>query len=72
MKIVAACVLALMLFSTHASAVTYYQIGNECKLDIDQYCKNIPKIRLRDLRQCLAAHEKDLFPRCKDHYKEAK
>jgi hypothetical protein len=72
MKAAAIGALVLVALSTNANAITYYAIANECKFDIDQYCKTIPKTRLRELRQCLAKHEKDLFPRCKDHYKEAK
>jgi hypothetical protein len=72
MKVIAASVFALILLSSGAQAVTYYSIAVICKFDIDQYCKNIPKIRLRDLKECLAKHDKDLFPRCQDHYKEAK
>ncbi len=62
----------VLLWAVPASATTYYAIGVVCKLDIEQYCKGITKNRIRDLRECLAKHEKDLFPRCQDHYKEAK
>jgi len=72
MKVVAASILAFILLSSRANAITTYNIAVICKFDIEQYCKGIPKTRIRDLRQCLANHEKDLFPRCQDHYKEAK
>ncbi len=72
MKVIAAAVLALALLPSGAQAQTRYSIGLVCKLDIDQYCKGIPNIRIRDLRECLAKHEKDLMPRCQDHYKEAR
>ncbi len=72
MKVIAASVFALILLPPAAYAVTTYPIAVVCKFDIEQYCKNIPKIRIRELRECLASHEKDLFPRCQDHYKEAK
>jgi hypothetical protein len=72
MKFAAASVLALVFWAQEANATTHYNIAIVCKFDIDQYCKKIPKIRIRELRQCLAKHEKDLFPQCQDHYKEAK
>ena len=72
MRIIAASLLALMLTMPAAEAITHYNIKIVCKFDIDQYCKKIPKARIRDLRECLAKHEKDLFPQCQDHYKEAK
>ena len=72
MRIIAASVLALMVTMPAAEAITMYNIMKVCKFDIDQYCKGIPKARIRDLRACLGKHEKDLFPQCQDHYKEAK
>ncbi len=72
MKVIATSILAFILLSSGARAVTYYSIAQVCKFDMDQYCKGIDKRRIRDLRECLAKHEKDLFPRCQDHYKEAK
>ena len=72
MKALVASVLALVLLSSGARAVTTYNIDYVCKFDIEQYCKNIKKTRIRDLRECLAKHEKDLFPSCQDHYKEAR
>jgi hypothetical protein len=71
MKAITAGAAFLVFFAPCADAITRYQIAVECKFDMDQYCKGIPKSRLRDLRECLAKHEKDLFPRCQDHYKEA-
>ncbi len=73
MKLFAAPVLALVLPCLPAQAgVTTYNIGLICKMDIEQYCKSVPKNRIRDLRECLAKHDKDLFPNCQDHYKEAR
>ena len=72
MRAVAASVLALGCLSLEAKATTVYSIAIICKFDIEQYCKTIPKIKIRELRECLGKHEKDLFPRCQDHYKEAK
>jgi hypothetical protein len=72
MRFLAASALAFAFLSSEARAVTYYNIAIVCKFDIEQYCKKIPKIRIRELRECLAKHEKNLFPQCQDHYKEAK
>jgi hypothetical protein len=72
MRFLAASALAFAVLSSEASALTTYNISVICKFDIEQYCKNIPKVRIRELRECLAKHEKDLFPRCQDHYKEAR
>ena len=73
MKTVAASALILVLLTSAAgAAVTTYNIALICGFDIDQYCKTIPRKRIRDLRACLAQHEQDLFPRCQDHYKDAK
>ncbi len=72
MKVIVASVFALILLPPAAYAVTTYAIAIVCKFDIEQYCKGIDKKRIRDLRECLAKHERDLFPRCQDHYKEAK
>jgi hypothetical protein len=72
MRIIAALAIAFAFLSSEANATTAYNIAVVCKFDIDQYCKKIPKIRIRELRECLAKHEKDLFPRCQDHYKEAR
>ncbi|MGO8954098.1 MAG: hypothetical protein ACLPWS_17160 [Rhodomicrobium sp.] len=72
MKAVAASLLALALLSPGAHAQTYYSILKVCKFDIEQYCKDIKKARIRELRECLANHHKDLFPNCQDHYKEAR
>jgi hypothetical protein len=72
MRFLAASALVFTFFSSEVKATTYYNIAVVCKFDIDQYCKGIPKVRIRELRQCLAKHEKNLFPQCQDHYKEAK
>jgi hypothetical protein len=72
MRFLSALVLAFAFLSSEAKATTYYNIMAICKFDIEQYCKKIPRVKIRELRECLAKHEKDLFPRCQDHYKEAK
>jgi hypothetical protein len=73
MRFLAASALIFAFLPSGAKAgVTTYNIAVECKFDIEQYCKKIPKIKIRELRECLAKHEKDLFPRCQDHYKEAR
>jgi hypothetical protein len=72
MRFLAAWALAFAFLPSGAKAATTYNIAAVCKFDIEQYCKHIPKVRIRELRQCLAKHEKDLFPRCQDHYKEAR
>jgi Cysteine rich repeat len=73
MKVKAAAIAALILLPSGAWAVgTTYNISKVCKFDIEQYCKDIPKTRIRDLRECLAKHDKDLFPQCQDHYMQAK
>jgi hypothetical protein len=64
--------IALMLVSPEANAITVYSIAQVCRMDIEQYCKAVPKTRIRDLRECLQKHERDLFPQCQDHYKEAR
>lgn len=72
MKVISASVLALALIASSAHAQTRYSLQGICAFDIQQYCKDIRKTRLRELKECLAKHEKDLFPRCQDNYKEAK
>ncbi|MGO9543820.1 MAG: hypothetical protein ACLPPF_03390 [Rhodomicrobium sp.] len=72
MKIIAASMLVFILLPTGTQAQTAYAINKVCKFDIEQYCRSIPKTRIRDLKECLAKHEKDLFPNCQDHYKIAK
>jgi hypothetical protein len=72
MRFLAALALAFAFLPLEADAATTYNIAAICRFDIEQYCKNIPKVRIRELRQCLAKHEKNLFPRCQDHYKEAR
>jgi hypothetical protein len=72
MRFLAASALVFAFLSSEANAVSYYNITVVCKFDIEQYCKGIPKVRIRELRQCLAKHEKNLFPQCQDHYKEAR
>jgi hypothetical protein len=72
MKVISASVLALALLSSSVQAQTRYPIGDVCKFDIEQYCKDIRKTRIRELKECLAKHEKNLFPRCQDNYKDAR
>ncbi len=72
MKALAAPVLALALLAAGAQAQTRYSFDDICKYDIQQYCKDIRRARIRDLKACLAKHEKDLFPRCLENYKDAK
>lgn len=73
MKAIYALVLGLALSPSSAqAAATGYSISAICKFDIEQYCKAIRKTRIRELRECLAQHDKDLFPQCQDHYREAK
>ena len=73
MRTFAALALSVVLVSTaNAQSGTVYHIAQICGFDIQQYCKGIPSKRIRDLKECLAKHEKDLMPRCQDHYKEAR
>jgi hypothetical protein len=72
MKAMAALLLALAFLTSGAEAQSRFGIGDVCKFDIEQYCKEIRKARIKALRECLAKHEKQLFPRCQDHYREAK
>jgi hypothetical protein len=71
MKALAALFLALALLPASALADSSYGLAEACKFDIEQYCKDIRKTRIRELKKCLAEHEKGLFPRCQDHYKNA-
>lgn len=54
------------------AAVTTYRLFDICKFDYEQYCKKIDKKRKNEIKSCLAEHEKDLLPRCQDHYKQAR
>jgi hypothetical protein len=76
MRIFAALALSFALFS-HAQAQSsgggsVYHIAEICAFDIQQYCKGIRSKRIRDLKECLAKNERNLLPRCQDHYKEAR
>jgi len=73
MRVFAALALTLALLSNaHAqSGGTTYKIGVICYRHTTILQRHPPK-RIRDLKECLAKHEKDLLPRCQDHYKEAK
>ena len=73
MRIFAALALSFVLVcEARAQNGTVYKIREICGFDMGQYCKGIPFKRIRDLKECLAKHEKDLLPRCQDHYKEAR
>ncbi len=73
MRTFAALTLSFVLVSgAHAQNGTVYHIAAICTFDIQQYCKGISVKRIRDLRECLAKHERELMPRCQDHYKEAR
>ncbi len=75
MRIFAALAVSIALLSqVHAQGGggTVYKIAAICNFDIQQYCKGIPPKRIRDLKECLAKNEKNLLPRCQDHYKEAR
>jgi hypothetical protein len=72
MKAVTLAALALALLPSATLAETRQSIGIICKFDIQQYCKDIRKTRIRELKECLGKHEKDLFPRCQNNYKTAK
>ena len=78
MRILAALALACAVSSqAHADTSTnsggsIYHIAQICSFDIQQYCKGISVKRIRDMKACLANNEKNLLPRCQDHYKEAR
>ena len=73
MRTFAALALSFVLASgAHAQNGTVYHINSVCPFDIQQYCKGISAKRIRDLKECLAKHEKNLLPTCQDHYKEAR
>jgi hypothetical protein len=72
MKVLAASLLALALLTSGAEAQSRFSLRGICAFDIQQYCKDIRKTRTREIKECLGKHEKDLFPRCQDHYKDAK
>jgi hypothetical protein len=73
MRIFTALALSAVLVSAaNAEGGTIYKIAQICAFDIQQYCKGIPPKRIRDLRECLAKNERNLMPRCQDHYKEAR
>ena len=73
MRTFAALALSFILASAaNAQTGTVYHIAAICGFDMAQYCKGIPAKRIRDLKECLAKNEKNLLPRCQDHYKEAR
>jgi len=72
MKVLAASLLALALLTSGAAAQTRFILGAICAFDIQQYCKDIRRSRTREVKECLAKNERNLFPRCQDHYKDAK
>jgi hypothetical protein len=71
MRIVAALALSFALMSEAQAQLTIYTLASICQWDLQQYCKNVPPRRLKELKACLAKNEKKLLPRCQDHYKEA-
>ena len=73
MRTLVALALSFVLVSAaNAQSGTVYKISQICGFDMAQYCKGIPPKRIRDLKECLAKHERELLPRCQDHYKEAR
>ena len=72
MRLVMSAIFASLLLSSSANAgITIYKIGRVCPIDIEQYCKGISTKKLRDLKECLRQHEKQLLPYCQDHYKDS-
>ena len=73
MRTFVALALSFVLVSAaNAQSGTVYKIKEICGFDMAQYCKNVPAKRIRDLKECLAKNERNLLPRCQDHYKEAR
>jgi hypothetical protein len=72
MKAAAALALIVALVPGAQAAPTTYRLMIVCKWDKEQYCKDIPYKKVRELKECLAKHEKDLLPQCQDHYKDAR
>jgi hypothetical protein len=54
----------------HAT-ITIYRLKAICTWDIQQYCKGIRLTLTKQLKECLARHERELLPYCQDHYKQA-
>jgi hypothetical protein len=71
MRVLAALALSFGLLSGAHAGQTTYRLLDVCRFDMDQYCKDIPPRKVKQVKECLAKHEKDLLPRCQDHYKEA-
>jgi hypothetical protein len=72
MKFTATVTLISVLACVPANAtITIYKLQSVCKMDIEQYCKDIRRTLIRDMKACLARHETELLPYCQDHYKEA-
>ena len=72
MKFIATVALISVLACFPANAtITIYKLQIVCKLDIDQYCKDIRRTLTRQIKECLARHETELLPYCQDHFKEA-
>jgi hypothetical protein len=71
MRIIVALALSFALISAGQAIQTTYKLGDVCRFDLQQYCKDIPLKKVKEVKQCLAQHEKDLLPRCQDHYREA-
>lgn len=73
MKAIAALLLAFALLPSGAQAQRMrVLIESVCKWDLQQYCKHVKRRRIRELKKCLAKHESELYPRCQDHYKDAR
>jgi hypothetical protein len=73
MKTTAALLLAFALLPSPAHAqIQRVPMTAVCGWDIQQYCKGINPRRTRELKECLAKHEKELYPRCQDRYKDGK
>jgi hypothetical protein len=72
MKRIAVIALLSMLAAPGAEAVTtIYKLKAVCPYDIQQYCKDIRRTLTKQIKECLARHERELLPYCQDHYKDA-
>jgi hypothetical protein len=69
---VAAAGLAVSLFCAPANAMITYQLFEVCKFDIEQYCKDIPRKKKKQVKECLEKKNDSLLPRCQNYYKQAK
>jgi Cysteine rich repeat len=72
MKFIAMVALISLLASFPVEATTtVYRLQLVCTFDIQQYCKDIRRTLTKQIKECLARHERELLPYCQDHYKEA-